>query len=72
MSCSVELSMKKVNNLGPRIMIIPTASSLVKASDLKNITSIHWEYALVYTMLTLKAPITTAADDKFCDIFPNF
>ena len=23
-------------------------------------------------MLTLKAPITTAADDKFCDIFPNF
>ena len=22
--------------------------------------------------LTLKAPITTAADDKFCDIFPNF
>ena len=22
--------------------------------------------------LTLKAPITTAADDKFCDIFPYF
>ena len=22
--------------------------------------------------LTLKAPITTAADDKFCNIFPNF
>ena len=22
--------------------------------------------------LTLKAPITTAADDKFCDILPNF
>ena len=21
---------------------------------------------------TLKAPITTAADDKFCKIFPNF
>ena len=21
--------------------------------------------------LSLKAPITTAADDKFCDIFPN-
>ena len=21
--------------------------------------------------LTLKGPITTAADDKFCDIFPN-
>ena len=27
--------MKKVYNLGPRILIIPTASSLVKASDLK-------------------------------------
>ena len=24
------------------------------------------------SMLTLKAPIRTAADDKFCDIFPNF
>ena len=23
-------------------------------------------------MLTLLAPITTAADEKFCDIFPNF
>ena len=23
-------------------------------------------------VLTLKAPITTAADDKFCKIFPNF
>ena len=23
-------------------------------------------------ILTLKATITTAADDKFCDIFPNF
>ena len=23
-------------------------------------------------MFTLKAPITTAADDNFCDIFPNF
>ena len=22
--------------------------------------------------LTLNGPITTAADDKFCDIFPNF
>ena len=22
--------------------------------------------------LTLKAPITTAADNKFCNIFPNF
>ena len=27
---------------------------------------------LVSRWLTLKAPITTAADDKFCKIFPNF
>ena len=25
-----------------------------------------------FYLLTLKAPITTAADDKFFDIFPNF
>ena len=36
-------------------------------------------FIIVYTLkvnhvypLTLKAPITTAADDKFCDIFLNF
>ena len=26
----------------------------------------------ISTFLTLKAPITTAWDDKFCEIFPNF
>ena len=26
----------------------------------------------VTLVLTLKAPITTAADNKFCDIFPSF
>ena len=25
-----------------------------------------------YKVLTIKAAITTEADDKFCDIFPNF
>ena len=29
-------------------------------------------YILPQDALTLKAPITTAADDKFSDIFPNF
>ena len=29
-------------------------------------------WILRYRLLTLKAPITTAADDKFCNIFPNF
>ena len=28
--------------------------------------------ALTLNVLTLKAPVTTAADDKFCNIFPNF
>ena len=28
--------------------------------------------SLYLIFLTLKAPITTEADDKFCDIFPNF
>ena len=26
----------------------------------------------LFRTITLKAPITTAADDTFCDIFPNF
>ena len=26
----------------------------------------------IIIQLALKAPITTAADDKLCDIFPNF
>ena len=32
------------------------------------------EYWLFYVdaWLTLKAPITTAADENFCDSFPNF
>ena len=27
---------------------------------------------VLLNLLTLKAPIATAADDKFCDIFPSF
>ena len=31
------------------------------------------EFSLLpYAILTLKAPITTAADDKFCNTFPSF
>ena len=29
-------------------------------------------FLLMPCFLTLKAPITTEADDKFCNIFPNF
>ena len=35
-----------------------------------NITEIIWIGAI--SLLTLKAPITTAADGKFCDIFSYF
>ena len=31
----------------------------------------YQQTTLVGKELTLKAPITTAADNKFCDIFPN-
>ena len=35
--------------------------------------SLHFRHAWVKTPITLKAPITTAADDKFCNIFlPDF
>ena len=32
----------------------------------------HWEDKIIISPLTLNASITTAADDKFCNIFPNF
>ena len=36
----------------------------------ENSSLCHWK---LYThSFTLKAPITTAADDKFIDIFPNY
>ena len=31
-----------------------------------------WAHIFWFFTLTLKAPITTAADDKFCNIFLNF
>ena len=33
---------------------------------------LYYTYVHVTFMLTLKAPNTAAADDKFCEIFPNF
>ena len=32
----------------------------------------HFFYLKFVNILTLKAPITTAADNKFCNIFLNF
>ena len=36
---------------------------------------LHWSaiyYPTFPALLALKTPITTAADNKFCNIFPNF
>ena len=38
-------------------------------SDFRNI---YLHFGILYSALTLKAPISTAAGDKFCDTFPNF
>ena len=35
-------------------------------------TNLYFFYSPWRRVITLKAAITTAADDKFCDIFPNF
>ena len=40
--------------------------------DLGLNTSRRPKLPLAFDGLTLKAPITTSAEDKFCDIFPNF
>ena len=41
--------------------------------QLRNRENINIKTICFYSnKLTLKAPITTAAADKFCDIFPNF
>ena len=46
-----------------------TLSVLLTAKTLKWLETKNW---LLQEVLTLKAPILTAADDQFCDIFPNF
>ena len=40
------------------------------ASSLTEVLATVLDHEVIY--LALKAPIRTAADDKFCDIFPNF
>ena len=48
---------------------IINSSNIVK----KSAASLHrYPFIHQYRMLTFKAPITTAADDEFWDIFPNF
>ena len=40
------------------------------ATKIENV--VYWSVGLDFKGLTLKAPIKTAADDNFHDIFPNF
>ena len=40
-------------------------------SPLYTVILLLWKITCI-PILTLKSPITTAADDKFCDIYPNF
>ena len=53
------------HNTVPLVRLKPATRSQVKHSTTEPLHSC-WQ------MLTLKVPITTAADDKFCEIFPNF
>ena len=46
--------------------------ALVKSIFVCRLSSVNNSGHLIDKELTLKAPITTAADDKFCDNFPNF
>ena len=44
-----------------------------KLKEMDNEIAVNPQYVQkVGLFLSLKAPITTAADDKFCNIFPNF
>ena len=45
---------------------------LRKFTDVKADTIFRTKKILARQGLTLKGPIRTAADDNFCDIFPNF
>ena len=44
----------------------------LNAFNLYQIFALDSAVVEAYKMLTLKAPITTAAEDNFCNIFPNF
>ena len=51
--------------------------SYISFDIFKELSDVIYSVHLIFQMLqvanlTLKAPIMTAADNKFCDIFPNF
>ena len=58
------------NNADPAAMCNASFCGISSGPTLFTKVPVYW-YP-VYKRLTLKAPITTAADDNFCDIFPSF
>ena len=63
--------------MGDRAQTMSSQGLQNLAKSLESSTGASWggsEFCKYKTipLLTLKAPIKTAAHDKFCDIFPNF
>ena len=50
---------------------VSSAAVVIGAFCYYSLTDINND-AMSVSILTVKAPITTAADDKFCEIFHNF
>ena len=63
----------KEKNASPRweLQVIHYLNRIFALNKLINALP-NWSKIKVDKTLTLKAPITTAADDTFCRIFPNF
>ena len=54
-----------IDHLGPKDVVVGTTGMLSR-----ELYEYRWDMSRVY--LILKAPITTAADNNFCDIFLIF
>ena len=65
----IDKSMKLKNISQPKHMLWVLKRIVSTSTKTMDKNKFHKKCSLI---LTLKAPITTAADDKFCDIFPNF
>ena len=60
---------------GMGTVLFPSRGFLAFVLWLGGVHDQSWNYQVSMVFkngLTLKGPIMTAADDKFCDIFPNF
>ena len=78
------LQAREILELG--LQNVSFARQAVALTDGKSIADISWAkvrflsdsntnvdiYVYIYFIINPKAPITAAADDKFCELFPNF